>query len=46
VRINLDGLESDVTEIVDRHDAALAKARDLSVRAADTVAARMTDPTV
>ena len=42
VRINLDGLEGDVSEIVERHDAALAKARDISTWATDAVATRMT----
>jgi glutamate formiminotransferase/formiminotetrahydrofolate cyclodeaminase len=44
VRINLDGLEPDVSEIVERHEAALAKARNLSVRTASAVATRMSDP--
>ena len=44
VRINLDGLEADVSEIVERHEAALAKARNLSVRTANAVATRMSDP--
>ena len=43
VRINLDGLEGDVSEIVERHDVALAKARDLSTWAANAVAARMAE---
>ncbi|MGB9357093.1 MAG: glutamate formimidoyltransferase [Acidimicrobiia bacterium] len=44
VRINLDGLETDVSEIVERHDAALSKARDLAVWATNAVATRMSDP--
>lgn len=43
VRINLDGLEIDVSEIVDRHDTALAKARDLSVWTTNAVATRMSE---
>ena len=44
VRINLDGLEIDVSEIVDRHDTTLTKARDLAVWATNAVATRMSDP--
>ena len=44
VRINLEGLEGDISEIVERHDAALATARGLSISAADAVAGRMADP--
>jgi len=43
VRINLDGLEGDVAEIVERHDTALATARDLSVRVTNAVEAHMSE---
>ncbi|MEN8235186.1 MAG: glutamate formimidoyltransferase [Actinomycetota bacterium] len=39
VRINLAGLEGDVSEIVERHDMALARARSLGVEVADAVEA-------
>jgi glutamate formiminotransferase/formiminotetrahydrofolate cyclodeaminase len=37
VRINLDGLDIDASEIVDRHDVALARARELGIAVADVV---------
>ncbi|MEA2022935.1 MAG: glutamate formimidoyltransferase [Actinomycetota bacterium] len=37
VRINLDGLDVDTSGIVERHDAALAGARELSVKVAAVV---------
>ncbi len=37
VRINLDGLEGDVSEIVERHDGALAKARTRGTQVAVAV---------
>jgi glutamate formiminotransferase/formiminotetrahydrofolate cyclodeaminase len=43
VRINLSGLDGDVAEIVERHDTALATARDLSTAAAKAVAERLAE---
>ena len=37
VRINLDGLDIDTSEIVDRHGVALARARELGIAVADVV---------
>ena len=42
VRINLDGLEGDTSEIRARHDAALARARDLGGQVADAVEEHLT----
>jgi glutamate formiminotransferase/formiminotetrahydrofolate cyclodeaminase len=42
VRINLDGLNGDTSEIIDRHDAALARARHLGGQVADAVEAHLT----
>ena len=39
VRINLDGLDGDLSEIITRHDAALASARMLSAQVAEAVEA-------
>jgi glutamate formiminotransferase/formiminotetrahydrofolate cyclodeaminase len=39
VRINLDGLEIDTSEIVKRHDVALVRARDTAIAVAEAVAA-------
>ena len=41
VRINLEGLKGDVSEIIARHDAALANARDLGMQVADAVEAHL-----
>ena len=41
VRINLDGLEGDVSEIADRHDAALERARELGSEVAEVVEASL-----
>jgi len=37
VRINLDGLEGDTSDIITRHEAALIRARSLAGQVADTV---------
>jgi glutamate formiminotransferase/formiminotetrahydrofolate cyclodeaminase len=42
VRINLDGLEGDTSDIVERHDSALARARELGVAVAEVVEASLT----
>ena len=42
VRINLDGLEGDTAEIVDRHDAALAKSREMGADVLRIVDERLT----
>lgn len=41
VRINLDGLDGDTSEITARHDAALSQARDLGTQVADAVEAHL-----
>jgi glutamate formiminotransferase/formiminotetrahydrofolate cyclodeaminase len=41
VRINLSGLDDDTSEIVDRHDLALARARELGTAVADVVEASL-----
>ncbi len=41
VRINLDGLEGGVSEIADRHDAALERARELGSEVAEVVEASL-----
>ena len=41
VRINLDGLDGDTSEIVARHDSALAAARDVGSQVADAVNAHL-----
>ena len=41
VRINLDGLEGDVSEIVKRHDVALDEARELGVMVAEVIEASL-----
>jgi glutamate formiminotransferase/formiminotetrahydrofolate cyclodeaminase len=41
VRINVDGLDIDTSEIVDRHGAALARARELGIAVADVVEERL-----
>ncbi|MEE8457980.1 MAG: cyclodeaminase/cyclohydrolase family protein, partial [Acidimicrobiia bacterium] len=42
VRINLDGLDGDTSEIIARHDRALARARDLGEHVAEAVEAHLT----
>jgi glutamate formiminotransferase/formiminotetrahydrofolate cyclodeaminase len=41
VRINIDGLDIDTSEIIARHDAALARARSLGEQVADAVNAHL-----
>lgn len=41
VRINVRGLEGDTSEMIARHDAALARARDLGRQVADAVDAQL-----
>lgn len=41
VRVNLDGLDSDTSEITARHDGALARARDLGRQVAEAVEAHL-----
>jgi glutamate formiminotransferase/formiminotetrahydrofolate cyclodeaminase len=44
VRINLDGLDGDPSEIIARHDRALAQARDLGRHIAEAVEAHLAVP--
>jgi glutamate formiminotransferase/formiminotetrahydrofolate cyclodeaminase len=41
VRINLDDLDGDTAELVERHDAALARARDLAAQVSEVVEAAL-----
>jgi len=43
VRINVDDLEGDTTELVQRHDAALSRARDLGRQVAEVVEAALAE---
>ncbi len=44
VRINLDGLDGDTSEIIARHDRALAQARDLGMHVSEAVEAHLAIP--
>ena len=45
VRINLEGLDGDASEITTRHDDALARGRDLAGQVAEAVETCLTGPT-